>query len=181
MPAVRPRNGVSTKVTATGFQAKPVNRPARSHSVNAQAPASARTSGDRLAPADPPGQPGGKQREDGEVERHKDHGDPAEPGRHRRLVGEGGRDPVEADDELAEAEQPAGEQRPLSEPARATSSHSAAKANGISGHQPTGSKAKADRAPATKAMRKCIGGRHCEERSDEAIQKPRWIASLCSQ
>ena len=40
MPAAMPRKGVSTSATATGFQAKPVKIPARSHSAIAQAPAS---------------------------------------------------------------------------------------------------------------------------------------------
>ena len=47
---------------------------------------------------------------DCEIERQQHHRDPAEPGRHRRLEGEGGRDPVEADAELAKAETPAGQQ-----------------------------------------------------------------------
>ena len=42
------RHGVSTSVTPTGFQAKPVNMVPRSHSQIAQAPASARTWASRL-------------------------------------------------------------------------------------------------------------------------------------
>ena len=72
--------------------------------------------------------PGRERRIDGEVERQQHHRDPAEPGRHRRLIGEGGRDPVEADDELAEAEQPADQQRAAQRPARSSSSHRTAKA-----------------------------------------------------
>src|SRR5437763_1541028 len=49
---------------------------------------------------------------DGEVERHEHDRDPAEPGGHCRLIGERGRDPVEANHELAETERPAGEQCP---------------------------------------------------------------------
>ena len=43
----------------------------------------------------------------GEVERQQHDRDPAEPRRHVGLIGKGGRDPVERDDELAEAEHPA--------------------------------------------------------------------------
>ena len=104
--------------------------------------------------------PGGEHRIDGEVERQQHNRDPAEPGRHRRLEGEGGRDPVEADGELADAEPPADQQaRGAGVGARAMSSHKAAKASGISGHQPTGWKAKAEAAPRTRAIRKCIAQR----------------------
>ena len=44
IPAEVPRQKVSSKVTPTGFQAKPVNMVARSHSPTAQPPASASTS-----------------------------------------------------------------------------------------------------------------------------------------
>ena len=66
---------------------------------------------ERMAPPPAPRQTGRGGRIDGEVERQQDHRHPTEPGRHRRLVGEGGGDPVEAEDELAEAEPPAAGQR----------------------------------------------------------------------
>ena len=109
---------------------------------------------ERLAHAESPRQPGGKHRIDGEVERQQDHRDPAEPGRHRRLEGEGGRDPVEADGELADAEPPADQQGAAQRPARARRARtSAAKASSISGHQPTGWNAKADAAPSDQGER----------------------------
>jgi hypothetical protein len=45
--------------------------------------------------------------EDREVERKEGDGDPPQPCRHFSLEGEGGGDPVIADGEIAEAEQPA--------------------------------------------------------------------------
>ena len=91
----------------------------RSHSVIAQAPPRTRTQRDAIFAPEAPGEARGDRRINGEVEREQDDGDPAEPGRHRRLEGEGGRDPVEADDELAEAERPAGAAGPATRLLRA--------------------------------------------------------------
>ena len=107
--AARPAIERSTSVTPTGFQAKPVNKVARSHSVTIQA--AARTRDEPIAPAPPPRQPGGGGGIDGEVEREQHHRDPAEPGRHRRLEGEGGRDPVQPEHELPDPEPPPPRQR----------------------------------------------------------------------
>jgi len=65
-----------------------VNRLARSHSVTIQAAAKMRM---RAIPLPFP---------------HQHYREPAEPGRHRRLIGESGRDPVQPERELPEAEPP---------------------------------------------------------------------------
>ena len=65
---------------------------------------------ERMIAANAPGNASREHRVHGEIERHEDDGDPAEPGRHCRLVGKGGRDPVEADNELAKPEEPADQQ-----------------------------------------------------------------------
>ena len=89
---------------------------------------------------------------DGEVERQQHDRDPAEPCAACCLEGEGGRDPVQADDELADAERPADEQ-PAPQRLRAADAArtSTAKATGSSGHQSTGANANAETAPVRKA------------------------------
>ena len=174
---------MSTSVTPIGFQAKPVNIVARSHSVIAQAPASASTSASRLVLAEPPRQPGGEHRIDGEVERQQHHRDPAEPGRHRRLEGEGGRDPVEADDELADAEPPADQQRAAQRLRRARPARTARRRRAASAatSRPARTRRR-KRRRATSAIRKCIASvasgsrRRCGE---ARVSAPRSPATPC--
>ena len=54
-----------------------------------------------------PGAEQAQQRVDGEIERQQENRDPAKPVRHVRLIGESRRDPVVAEGEMADAEQPA--------------------------------------------------------------------------
>ena len=138
--------------------------------------------GDRALASEPPGEAGRDRRINGEVERQQHDRDPAEPRRHRRLIGKGGRDPVEADDELAEPEPPAdGERLSAATSSAQISSHRTANASGINGHSPTGAKAKADNAPSQKANEEQHRTVIARSAATKQSTKAGWIASLRSQ
>ena len=104
-----------------------------------------------------PRQPDGEHRIDGEVEGQQHDRDPAEPRRHRRLEGEGGRDPVEPDDELPDAEAPADEQGAAQASGRARSVRTRRRrraASAATAHK--AANAKAEAAPTSSAIRKCM-------------------------
>ena len=106
----RPGSAASARaLRRLGSTGKPVKTIPRSHSVIAQAPPSTSDQHHSVVAAEPPADASRDGRIDREVDRKQDDRDPAEPRRHVRLVGEGRRDPVEADRELTEAERPADE------------------------------------------------------------------------